>query len=275
MSRSKWIVMVAACLITAICDVRAASAQAPRSTGNDAAPEPSARPAVLRFLTENDFPPFNFLDEEGTLTGFHVDLARAVCVEVGATCDVQARPWAELLVALGRGETDAVIAGHAITAKSLKQADFSDRYLPVAARFAHLKSAPVQATPLGLDGKRIGVARGTAHEAYARSFFRDSRIEVFETPEAARDALMAGKVDAIFDDGVSLVFWVTGTNSRSCCDLANGAFIEPAYFGDGMAIALAKGDLQLARNVNGALRALRESGRLEELFQRYFPARLH
>jgi polar amino acid transport system substrate-binding protein len=275
MSRSNWIVVTVALLIAASCDVRAAFAQAARPAAVATSPDTGPSPPVIRFLTDNDFPPFNFLDEEGTLTGFHVDLARAICLEAGATCDVQARPWADLLPALARGNADAVIAGHAISAKVLKQADFSDRYLPVAARFAYLKSAPVQATPLGLDGKRIGVARGTAHEAYARSFFRDSRIEAFETPDAARDALMAGKIDALFDDGVSLVFWVAGTNSGACCELASGAFIEPAYFGDGMAIALAKGDLPLARTVNNSLRTLRESGRLEELVQRYFPERLH
>lgn len=256
-------------------DVHVAIAQAVQQASPPNSREPASRRAAIRFLTDNDFPPFNFVDEEGALTGFHVDLARAICLEAEATCDVQARPWGDLLPALARGEADAVIAGHAISAQALKRADFSDSYLPVVARFAMLKSAPLQATPQGLDGKRIGVTRATAHEAYARAFFRDSRIEVFASPEVARDALMAGRLDAIFDDGVSLIFWVAGTNSRACCELAGGPYIEPRYFGDGMAIALAKGDLELARTVNDALKALRENGRLEELMQRYFPAKLH
>ena len=33
----------------------------------------------VRFLTTVDFPPFNFLDTSGRLSGFHVDLARAIC----------------------------------------------------------------------------------------------------------------------------------------------------------------------------------------------------
>jgi polar amino acid transport system substrate-binding protein len=255
--------------------VHASSAQGARSTPAGEAREASPRRAAIRFLTDSDFPPFNFVDEDGVLTGFHIDLARAICQEAGATCDVQARPWADLLPALARGEADAVIAGHAITAQNLKRTDFSDRYLPVVARFAALKGSPVVPTPQGLDNKRIGVARGTAHEAYARAFFRDSRIEAYPTADLARDALMAGRVEAVFDDGVSLIFWVAGTNSKACCEIVGGPFIEPKYFGEGMAIALAKGDLELARTVNTALKALRDNGRLEELLQRYFPARLH
>ncbi len=46
----------------------------------------------LRFLTTTDFPPFNFIDRKKRLTGFHVDLARAICDELGilAKCQIQA-----------------------------------------------------------------------------------------------------------------------------------------------------------------------------------------
>jgi len=231
--------------------------------------------ATIRFVTDSDFPPFNFLDEEGTLAGFHVDLARAICLEASATCQVNARPWAETLPALQRGEADAAIAGHAINAASLRFVDFSDRYLPMPARFAALKTTKLEATPTGLDGRSIAVTKDTAHEAYARAFFRDSRIQVFASSDLARDAVSAGKVDVVFDDGISLLFWTTGTVSRECCELRGGAYIEPRYFGEGMAIALTRSDPDLKRVVNDALKSIRESGRMEELLQRYFPQRLH
>ena len=41
--------------------------------------------ARLRFLTTTDFPPFNYLDGNGRLSGFHVDLARAICAELAIT----------------------------------------------------------------------------------------------------------------------------------------------------------------------------------------------
>ena len=79
-------------------------------------PDLSALPR-LRFLTTTDFPPFNFLDGAGRLSGFHVDLARAICAELGIAekCQIQALPWAELEGALQKGEGEAIIAGIAAT----------------------------------------------------------------------------------------------------------------------------------------------------------------
>jgi polar amino acid transport system substrate-binding protein len=176
--------------------------------------------------------------------------------------------------ALRRGEADAVIASHAITATALKAVDFTDRYYHPAARFAGKRGgARLDVTPEGLEGKKIAVAKGTAHEAYARAFFRDSSIRAFETPELARDALITGSVDLLFDDGISLVFWLNGTASRACCEFKGGPFGEPKYFGDGVGIAVNREDGQLRMQINGALKKLRESGRFEELLLRYFPLR--
>ena len=74
---------------------------------------------VIRFLTESEFPPFNYYDDEGVLSGFNVDLARAICLEASAACDIKVRPWEELLIGLRRGDADAVIAAHRVTAGSL------------------------------------------------------------------------------------------------------------------------------------------------------------
>jgi polar amino acid transport system substrate-binding protein len=124
-----------------------------------------------------------------------------------------------------------------------------------------------------LEGKKIAVTKGTAHEAYLRAFFRDSAIRAFETPELARDALITGSVDLLFDDGITLVFWLNGTASRACCEFKGGPFGEPKYFGDGVGIAVNREDVQLKTQINGALKRLRESGRFEELLLRYFPLR--
>lgn len=258
---------------------RAAATAAPGAAAAGQAAEASVAPRnrpVLRIFMDSDFPPFNFLDEEGALTGFNVDLARAICLETNAACDVQAKPWDDLLPALRRGEVDAVMSGLAISARTLRQVDFTDRYFHTPARFAVRRDGPTfQATPEGLDGRRIGVAKATAHEAFARIFFRDSRIMVYATADLARDDLIAGKIDAVFDDGISLSFWLGGTSSKDCCVFRGGAFFEPRYFGDGMAIAIAKGDPELRQQLNAALRQVRASGRYEELVQRYFPIRAY
>jgi polar amino acid transport system substrate-binding protein len=84
---------------------------------------------------------------------------------------------------------------------------------------------------------------------------------------------MTGSVDLLFDDGITLVFWLNGTASRACCEFKGGPFGEPKYFGDGVGIAVNREDVQLKTQINGALKRLRESGRFEELLLRYFPLR--
>jgi polar amino acid transport system substrate-binding protein len=238
--------------------------------------EEGPRRVVLRFLTEGDFPPFNYLDEEGVLSGFNVDLARAICLEMGAACDIQVRAWDELIPALGRNEADAVIAAHVVTARNLARVDFTDRYFHTPGRFAGRKGAPkLDITPAGLDGKRVAVARGTSHEAYLTTFFRFSNIKVYDSIELARDALLQAQVDLVFDDGISLVFWLAGTVSKECCEFRGGPFLEPKYFGDGIAMAVPKNDPQLKAFLNRALKRVRASGRFEELVQRYFPFRIY
>ncbi len=240
----------------------------------DARDQALPRRVAIRFLTDSDFPPFNYFDEDNVLTGFNVDIARAVCLELAAACDIQVRPWAELLPALRRGETDAVIASHAVSGSALRAVDFTDRYYHTPARFAGKRNAGrLDITPEGLEGKKIAVTKGTAHEAYLRTFFRDSSIRAFETPELARDALITGAAELLFDDGLSLVFWLNGTASKACCEFKGGPFAEPKYFGDGVGIAVNREDAQLRMLINTALRRMRESGRMEELLLRYFPLR--
>ncbi len=234
------------------------------------------RRVVLRFLTTSDFPPFNFYDEDGVLTGFNVDLARAICLQLDVTCEVTERPWEALLPALGRNEADAAIAGHAVTADALLKVAFSDRYFHTPGRFAGRRAdTAIEATPEGLESKRIAVASGTAHEAFLRQFFRGSRIIPFDNPDIAREALKAGEVDVVFGDGIGLSFWVNGTGSEQCCNFKGGAFLEPKFFGDGIAIALTKSDSQLKADIDAALAEVRSNGRFAELVTRYFPYRLY
>jgi polar amino acid transport system substrate-binding protein len=249
-----------------------AAAQAPQApaAGEEAAPP---RRVAIRFLTDGDYPPFNYFDEDNVLTGFNVDMARAICLELAAACDIQVRPWSELLPSLVRGEADAVIASHTVSSSMLRAVDFTDRYYHTPARFAGKRGNRLDAMPEGLEGKKIAVAKGTAHEAYLRTFFRDSSIRTFETPELARDALITGAVDVLFDDGISLVFWLNGTASRGCCEFKGGPFGEPKYFGDGVGIAVNREDPQLKSLINAALKRIRETGRYEELLLRYFPLR--
>jgi polar amino acid transport system substrate-binding protein len=267
---------IAALLFVGLAVVLAATPEpSAQPTDQDAADRDQPRRVALRFLTEGDFPPFNYYDEDNVLTGFNVDIARAICLELDAACDIQVRPWPALLPALAKGEAEAVVASHRITPNTLKLADFTDRYYYTPARFAGRRTMPrLDITAEGLEGAKIAVAKGTAHEVYLRTFFRDSAVRVYDTVELARDALVTGAVDLLFGDGISLAFWLNGTASKACCEFKGGPFAEPKFFGDGIGIAIRRDDKQLKTMINTALKRLRESGRYEELLLRYFPLRV-
>lgn len=248
------------------------------STGDSVAQNraPSGERVVIRFATTDDYPPFNARDEDNVLVGFNIDFARAICLELDLTCEILNRPWARLFEDLERGRADAVIAAHRINVETLTKADFTKPYFHTPGRFAGRRNGPkFEITPTGLDRKRIGVAKGTAHEAFIQTYFRTSQITRFDTPEAARQALQDAKVDLVFDDGISLVFWINGSLSGGCCDLVGGAYLEPLFFGDGIAIALKKGNRELRNDLNEAIDRLRSNGRMLELMQRYFPRRIY
>jgi polar amino acid transport system substrate-binding protein len=230
----------------------------------------------LRVLTETDYPPFNYYDEEGQLTGFNVDLARAICRELAVTCEINAADWNTLIPSLKGNEADAVAASVAITAKAVGQVDFTERYYSTPARFvAKTGSDIVEISVDALRGRKIAVVKGTAHEAFLRDFFEGAKVMSYPAPAGARAALKNGDADLLFGDGISLMFWIQGTDSARCCAFKGEGYTEARYFGDGVGIAVKKGNTRLREVLDYALARVKASGRYEELMLRYFPLPLY
>jgi polar amino acid transport system substrate-binding protein len=226
----------------------------------------------IRFLTEIDYPPFNYAGPDGNPAGFNIDLARMICEEIKVQCTVQMRRFDTLLDALATNQGDAVVASIMSTPDIRKRVDFSDPYYRTPARFVALKNAAIEdALPEKLEGKRVAVVAGTAHEAYLRALFTEVEVKPYSTAEAARDALRKGEADLLFGDGISLSFWLNGTDSAGCCVFRGGPFMESRYFGEGIGIAVRRGNDLLRGAINWALFRLWEQGKFTDLWLRYFP----
>ena len=234
---------------------------------------PAGTVQALRFVTTDDFPPFNFLDADGRLTGFNVDLARAICTELAIGCTIQARPFDNLVRSVLGENADAAIAGIAVTGEMRASLDFSDVYMKSPARFVVRRDAPAIAfTSDGLKGKRLAVVARTAHEAYLAAFFPEVERKLYPDADAARQALRDSEVDAHFGDGMQLSFWLQSELAAGCCAFAGGPYLEARFFGQGYAIAIAKApNTDLRRAINAALQAIYEKGVFAELYLRYFP----
>jgi polar amino acid transport system substrate-binding protein len=226
----------------------------------------------LRFITDSDYPPFHYFDEVGALTGFNVDLAKAICEALEVECEVKDVEWSEIFPTIERGEADAGIASIRITAEALERVDFTSRYYATPARFVALKSNELKdIRPETLEGLKVGVAKGTGHEAYLKLFFPDVAVATFDTVEDATKALKSGAIDFVFGDGIGLTFWINGVSSEGCCEFRGGPYLDAKFFGEGVGIAVKKDNRQLAEILNYGLEQVHASGRYEELFLRYFP----
>ena len=232
----------------------------------------------LKFLTTTDFPPFNFIDRKKRLSGFHVDLARAICNELAllSRCQIQALPWAELQDALEKGEGDAIIAGLQVTEETRKKFSFSRPYIHIPARFIVRKDSGLKSPAYEAIFKRkTGVVADSAHQAYFADVFSNRTAEVFPTRDSALIALKDAKIDAVFADALSLSFWLASNASQDCCMFLDGAFTSRKFFGNGLSIALPKDKPELVAGMDYALSRINRSEKFAELYLRYFPVGMY
>ena len=228
----------------------------------------------IRFVTTVDYPPFNFVDATGRIAGFNVDLARAICNELGVTaiCEIEARPWNELQTTLENGEAEAIIAGLKPTAALREKFAFTAPYMRLPARFVALKDTALP-EPLAdtLATKNVGVIAGSVHQAIFADYFPKSHWVGYPTRELMIKDLQAKKIDAVFGDGADLSFWIGSPEAKNCCAFVGGPYIAPHFLGDGMVIATTLENSRLVDAFDFALKAIEERGVTSELYLRYFP----
>lgn len=265
----------------------AVAAQAPAANAKTSRPvtvpsfwDPRHRPErpdisrinLVRFVTEVDYPPFNYAGTDGNPVGFNVDLARLICEDLKVACTIQMRRFDTLIDALNENRGDAAIASMAVTAETRARVDFSDPYYRPVARLVALRDSGIDdAIPEHLEAKKIAVVAHTAHEAYLRALFTEAEIHPYPTADAAREALQHREVDLLFDDGFALAFWLNGTESANCCTFVGGPYSESRYFGEGVGIAVKRGNDTLRLAFNWSLFRLWEQGHFADLWLRYFP----
>jgi polar amino acid transport system substrate-binding protein len=231
-----------------------------------------SRISVIRFLTETDYPPFNFAGPDGNPQGFNVDLARLLCEELKVACTIQMRRFETLIAALNGNQGDAAIASITATLDMRAKVDFTDSYYRTPARFVAKRDSPIDdPLPERLEGKKVAVVAGTAHEAYLKALFTEAEVRPYPSADVARLALRRGDVDLLFGDAMSLAFWLNGTDSENCCSFRGGPYIDSRYFGEGIGIAVKKGNDTMRLALNWALFRVWEQGRFTDLWLRYFP----
>lgn len=225
----------------------------------------------LRFLTGDDDPPFHFLLSDGTLVGFDVDLARAVCSELKQACTIQVRRRDTLLSALREGGGDVLLAPVSPAGRGSDLATTVPYYTTPGRFVAAAETSLPNAWPTTLAGHRIGVAADSPEAAYLERFFPKTERIVFASETEARDALRAGTLDAVFADAIVASLWLNGSGSDGCCRFLDGPFTDSQIFGDGVGMVVRSDDPALRRALDYGLAAAAAHGVYADLYLKYFP----
>lgn len=227
-------------------------------------------PLKLTIATEGAYPPFNFINAAGELSGFDVDIGRALCEQMKAECKFITIEWDGAIPSLQAGKFDAFIASMSITPDRKKQVDFSNKYYNTPPGLAAPKDTDIKGTTKeDLAGKSIGVQISTTHANYAEKTFTDSTIKSYPTAEEYRLDLANGRLDAASDDSVTLSQWLD-TPDGACCKMIGTWPAVPEIHGPGAGVAFKKGNPELVAKFNDAIKEIRANGKYKEVNDKYF-----
>jgi polar amino acid transport system substrate-binding protein len=220
--------------------------------------------------TEGAYPPFNNLQAEGSLTGFDIDIAKALCEEMKAECTFVTQDWDGIIPALQAKKFDAIIASMSITDERKLKVDFTEKYYNTGPAIAVAKDSTLtEATEAGLDGKILGAQVSTVHANYAEAHFKKSELKLYPTSEEYKLDLINGRVDGVIDDVVVLSDWVKSKEGE-CCKILAALPVDPVINGQGAGIAIRKGEDALREKFNAAIKAIRANGKYKEINDKYF-----
>lgn len=225
-------------------------------------------PATLRIGSEGYYPPFNYIDESGALKGFDIDIARALCAQMEVECEFVAQEWDGIIQALLEKKYDAIVASMSITDERKRVVSFTDKYYSNQVRFLAAKGGGFD--PAFLSGKNIGAQRATIAASWLEDNAGAAQVMLYDTQENVFLDLAAGRLDAVFGDGLMLYEWLQTEAG------AEHQMVGDAYSMDeGIGIAVRKEDDELRKRLNAAIAAILADGTYARINAKYFPFRIY
>lgn len=244
----------------AACGSDEASAGAGSQGGGESSQAAGGRP-VLVVGTNAEFPPFEYVGDDGEPDGFDVALIKAIGDRMGMDVQMENMEFDSLVSAIGT-KIDAAIAGMSITEERQAEVDFSDEYYE-AVQYVVVPAGSDIATAADLEGKTIGAQLGTTGNNIADEI-KDANVQTYNKAVDAVNDLTNGRVDlVIIDKNPAEVFAAQFSGKVEIIDGAQFAF-EPEFY----AIALPK-DSDLVEKVNAALAELKADGTFDALVAEY------
>ncbi|SFS33495.1 basic amino acid ABC transporter substrate-binding protein [Marininema halotolerans] len=221
---------------------------------------------VLEIGTDAAYPPFEKQKGNGEITGFDVDIIKAIAKAEGLKVHVQHTGWDPLFEAVKRGKVDAGISAMTINPERQKKFDFSKPYFDAKQTILLPKSSKIKRLK-ELKGKKIGVQSGTTGEAVVQKTFGKTYqgLKGYEDTPGAIDDLYNGRVDAVVaDDGVVKDY--LKNRMKNQFQMVEDPSFEPEYYG----IIVKKGNKELLDKINAGLKKIQSNGTYDEIYTQYF-----
>lgn len=222
--------------------------------------------ASYTIVSDSSFAPFEYQDENGNYVGIDMELIKAIAENQGFTITIQNPGFDAALNAVQAGQADAVIAGMSITDARKEIFDFSDAYYSSNILLA-VKNGSDIASYEDLKGKTVGAKNGTASYTFLESN-KDKygyTLKPFDEASGMYDSLNSGSIDALMDDEAVLLYAI-----QQGRDFATPI---PGEKSGEYGFAVKKGtNPELIEMFNNGMAALVESGKYDEILNKYFNA---
>lgn len=216
---------------------------------------------VLIVGTNAEFPPFEYLGDDGEPDGFDIALIKKIGEEMGMEVRIENMEFNSLVAAIG-SKIDASIAGMTVTSEREEKVDFSDTYYEAVQSVIVPVGSDI-ASYADLENKTIGTQLGTTGDIIAGEI-EGATVNAYNKGVDAVNDLLNGRVDAvIIDTNPAEVFASKYEGQVVALDGTQFDF-EPEFY----AIALPQGS-ELVAKVNEALEALKADGTFDKLVKEY------
>jgi len=226
---------------------------------------PLAHADAVKLATEGAYPPYNFVDDNGNVGGFDIDLGNELCKRAALDCTWTTNEWDTLIPNLLGGNFDAIMADMTITEERRKTIDFTEAYFPPDPS-TYLSVSGHSFDYSALKGLKLGAQTGTVQANWLQENLKaDNTLLTYDTADQAVADLRAGNIDLMLADGSYVGEQVAGASGELKAD---GPKI---LIGEGAGIGLRKADTALKDKLNAALEAAKADGWLDALITKYFP----
>ncbi|MFV0632786.1 amino acid ABC transporter substrate-binding protein [Demequina sp.] len=213
--------------------------------------------------TEGTYRPFTFHEEgTGELTGYDVEVARAVAEQLGVEVQFEETQWDALLTGLEAGRFDAVANQVGITPEREEVYSFSTPYTFSNGVLVVTEDNADIASFDDVEGRVLAQSLTSAFGQLAKD--SGAQIEAIEGWAQAVELLLQGRVEATINDKLTWLDYQTTHGSNGLKVVAETDDYSRS------AIAFAGGDDALADAVSEALATLAADGTLAEISTEFF-----